>query len=227
MKSLSNIFKSRIVSIDDEKYSMAGPDAGTVALRPAAQAVSAPGLSVYLPSCAEQARGLVSDAEKEALEILSRARAKSGAMLRAAYQKGRERAREDCAETLRQAGEALERICAEREAMALRYEEDILNLSVHIARKIIGESIEIDRAALTRIFKQAVDRIRDENEEIRVRLSLRNMDAIFPDELGVEVATDRTLESDECFVDTENGEVNISISSQIEQIVAELRNLTV
>jgi flagellar biosynthesis/type III secretory pathway protein FliH len=34
-------------------------------------------------------------------------------------------------------------------------------------------------------------------------------------------------EDDECFVDTENGEVNISVSSQIEQIGGELRNLTV
>ena len=86
---------------------------------------------------------------------------------------------------------------------------------------------EWDKAALTRIFKKAVDKIKVENEEIRVRLSLFNLDAIIPDDLGVEVVPDRTLERDECIVETENGEVNISISSQIAQIGSELRHLMV
>ncbi len=138
---MSNIFKSRIVSIDDEKYSMAGPDAGTIPLQPAAPAVvPVPMVCADLPASAQQAARLVDDAKKEALEILSRARVKSREILRAAYQKGREQAREDYAQTLRRANEVLEQMCAEREAMALRYEEDILNLSMHIARKIIGKA---------------------------------------------------------------------------------------
>jgi len=232
---LSNIFKSRIVSVENEKYSMVSGETVSVPLRPVIMADS-PLVSsaVSLSAAGETARRIIDEARSQADEIISQARIKAESMAQSAYQEGKQHAEkekdrivEKANAVLGQAHDMLEETVREREALVARYEDEILDLAVHIARKIIAENIEWDKAALTRIFKKAVDKIKVENEEIRVRLSLFNLDAIIPDDLGVEVVPDRTLERDECIVETENGEVNISISSQIAQIGSELRHLMV
>lgn len=224
MRSLSNIFKSRVVAIDRDIY-MVGIAAPTM---PRAMArAETPSPAAQLSAASAEARRIIENAQRKAGEILAEARRTSEEMQRAAYEKGQLQARQRWQHTIEKAQGALDGILKEREAIAMRHEEELIDLALHIARKIIAESIEFDRSVLTRIFNAALARIKAENEQIRVRLSLAYMDAIIPDELGVEVVPDRTLDSEECLVETENGEVSISIDSQLNEIGSELRTLTV
>ena len=221
---MSNIFKSSVVAIDRDTYTVgiAAP-----AMPRAVARMEAPPPAAQLSAASAEARRIIENAQRKAGDILAEARRASEEMQRSAYEKGQQQARQRWQKTIEQAQAALHGILKEREAIAMRHEEDLVNLALHIARKIIAESIEYDRSVLTRIFKAALGRIKAENEQIRVRLSLAYMDAIIPDELGVEVVPDRTLDSDECLVETENGEVSISIDSQLNEIGSELRTLTV
>lgn len=234
---LSNFYKSSVVRIDNEKYDVvnktelnglienekkqaadAGPSSVYEKHNLDMQAVYTEKGNALMDEAREKSRAILEEARLQAAQMVSEARLQSDEITQQAYDKGMQQALGESAAMIEKAKLALTEALDNKEQLMALWEREMIDLAVRIARKVIGDIIEIDSYALTQIYKNAVDRIKAENDQIRLKLGPGSFNAIIPDDLGVEVVLEKKAGDSELIAETENGDVNISIDSQIEQI---------
>jgi flagellar assembly protein FliH len=110
-----------------------------------------------------------------------------------------------------------------RQRLRRETEEDLVRLAVAIARRILRREISTDPEAILGLVKAAFDRI-DAREVIRLRAhpeDARTLEASFAD-LGlperIEVIADKKLERGALLIETERGELDASVETQLEEI---------
>lgn len=146
---------------------------------------------------------------------------------KAGYEEGQAAARRGFESPLREAlgraAAAVAELAALRRRLRAEAEEDLVRLAVAIARRILRREISTDPQAILGLVKAAFERI-DAREVFRLRAhpeDARTLEACFAD-LGVperiQVAADRNLERGALLVETERGDLDASVETQLQEI---------
>ncbi|MEZ4649847.1 MAG: FliH/SctL family protein [Candidatus Eisenbacteria bacterium] len=168
-------------------------------------------------SAQEIARDLRQSAEGEAERILAAARAEAESLRAKAHDEGYAAGLAEWTEKVLDAG----RKEAERKD---RTRDDLVRLSIRIARKILGREIESVEQTASDLVVQAVRGLHHEGR-IRVHLRPEDFDRVqqergrLIDEIGghveIELVQDREIEGGGCRVETPFGIVDASLETQL------------
>jgi type III secretion system HrpE/YscL family protein len=171
--------------------------------------------------------GEVHDARERAREILAQAEKEAAALRAAALADAQEARRRGLAEGheegLARATEVLARAHAERDALLSGVDREVVDLALGAARKILGREVS-ERAAAVEIVAQALAAVR-RARQVRVRVSpedalvLRAAEPILTARLaqgaGFELLEDPGIARGGCIVETESGQVDARLESQL------------
>lgn len=164
----------------------------------------------------DAAKLLRAAAEREATEIVERAREASRELRESAYRSGREAA----------LGELNELVLAatERRNQALaNAERDLLRLSVRIAEKIIGDELRSEPETIKQIVSTALRTARQQ-ESLTVRVNPADADVVqhFRHQLSssaraqyIDIVPDPRVTSGGCIIETEAGTVDAQLETQL------------
>ncbi|AMM92459.1 hypothetical protein UP17_07780 [Peribacillus simplex] len=110
----------------------------------------------------------------------------------------------------------------------------ILNLAVKIAEKIIGHQLEKDEESFLSIVKRAIKEARD-YREVQLHIHLvqyqsilshkEELIAIFPKDTELYIFPDDEIEENSCIIESENGRIDASVNSQLQEIKVKLTEL--
>lgn len=159
-------------------------------------------------------RKLVSRAQEEAISIKENA-AKEG------YEKGIEMAKEE----LSKIKQTFLDIADIRQAVYNDISDDILDISVAIAKKIINKEIELDRSVILNMINDALNECAKNESKITIKVSNENYDFVKKSipELMSELTTDvkmnvvavNELTGNNVKIETGNGIMDISCDTQL------------
>jgi flagellar assembly protein FliH len=122
---------------------------------------------------------------------------------------------ERLAQSVKQLAEVRPRLCKEAES-------DLLRLAMAIAQRILHRQLNIDPTALEALVKVSLDRL-GRQEQIRVRVSSALADPVRAllarlTSRPIEVAADGNLEAGGLVFETNRGQLDASIHSQLDEI---------
>lgn len=175
------------------------------------------------------------DADLEAKKILEDAILKAKDIKEKAYKEGYKdglEKHEKEAEILnKKALEKAENIYIEavqkRDQMFNGFEEEIRDLAIGIAEKIICYEIDTDKKYISSVIKDSIDKCKSLNMKVNMNsenakvLSLNNDLCLN----GVQIYEDNKLRKDEFIIETDNGYIDISFMTQLLKIKTGLRRL--
>ncbi len=122
---------------------------------------------------------------------------------------------ERLAQSVKQLADLRPRLCKEAEA-------DLLRLAMAIAQRILHRQLTIDSTALEALVKVSLDRLgRQEQVRVRVHPSLRDSVSAILSKLSsrpIEVNADANLDSGGLIFETNRGQLDASIHSQLDEI---------
>lgn len=168
------------------------------------------------------------------VELQAQAAAREAQARKAGFAEGQAAARQNLEapyrEALERAARSLGELAGYRRRLRREAEEDLVRLAVAIARRILRRELCTDPQAILGLVKAAFDRL-DAREVLRIRVhpeDARTLESSFAD-LGVperiEVLADRRLERGGLLVETERGELDASVATQLEEIERGLADL--
>lgn len=189
------------------------------------------------PYCVKEMKGRanIRDAQAQAEIILKKARAEKEAIEMEAYRKGLEQGQaqgqkmavkriEPLIETLGRAVDELKKI---RQLIVEKHQDQIIEILFLIAERIIHREIQCSPDIVLETVRQACTHI-TETDEIRIRLHpsdfeyIRDIERIVSKNLtgkgSLHFVEDGTLDRGGVVIDTEFGEIDASIRSQIEHM---------
>jgi len=172
--------------------------------------------------------------ERRLAEVQAEAAAREAQARRAGFEEGQAAARRSLEGPLKEALERSARTLAElaglRRLLRQEAEQDLVRLAVAIARRILRRELSTDPQAILGLVKAAFERL-DTREVLRIRVhpeDARTLEGCFAD-LGVpqriEVVADRRLERGALLVESERGELDASVETQLEEIERGLADL--
>jgi flagellar assembly protein FliH len=126
-----------------------------------------------------------------------------------------QRTAENLAQSVKQLADIRPRVCKEAEA-------DLLRLGMAIAQRILHRQLNVDPTALDALVKVSLDRL-GRQEQIRVRVSSALADAVRAvlarlSSRPIEVSADANLEAGSLIFETNRGQLDASIHSQLDEI---------
>ena len=147
------------------------------------------------------------------------------------YQEGIADAKQEFQQVLqtekREFQRSVETLAHAREEIHEQIEESVLDLSLYIAEKIIGEALKDDDSRFLNIVKETIDQVKDQ-EDIILRVNRKEYDRFFKDESeemakllrdsGVQIRQDMGVESGEFVVESEFGTLRSGIRTQLERM---------
>lgn len=149
------------------------------------------------------------------------------------YREGKEAALREVREILTRLQGVLGELEGFRKKALEGFQEDILRLSVAIAKKVIRRELEIDPGGLLEVIKEAIRRV-TEDDVIRVHVSPEDLELVrrhreeilkdLGDSTKLILYPDPEVTPGGCFVETEFAEVDARIETQLEAILEGLRN---
>ncbi len=198
----------------------------------------------------QQAENIITDANQEAVKILEETNQKTAAMLEeanrqtgaikdGAYQEGLTAGREAALAAAKQeliddfnrALTLIGEIESERVQRIGSSESELLKLSVKIAEKIIGEEIRLDPSRQVQIVREALSKastadsilLRIHPDDLQlIRENLPLLQSAFNSPKPLEIKDDFSIPMGSCFIETDRGNLDARIQSQLEQIINEL-----
>jgi len=121
---------------------------------------------------------------------------------------------------------------AEKRELAVKAEQSALELAFTLARKIVGDELKARPAAVAEIAKMAVRQVMD-CDQIRLRVNpddlehLRSiqgdLETMLSNKTSLEIRADQSVERGGCLIETERGNLDARISSQLETLRAGLQ----
>jgi flagellar assembly protein FliH len=173
------------------------------------QADSGPGLSA-------------SELEKRTAEVSAQADARVAQARNAGYADGERAARAEIQPVLERLSKSLQSLSAVRGQLRKQAEEDLVKLTIAIARRVLRRELTVDADALQGIVTAALDRLQTRDisrvrlhpsQEATVRRYLES--AGVP---GIEILADSSLNAGDLIFDTTRGVFEASIESQLREI---------
>lgn len=180
-------------------------------------------------------RDAVADAKARARALLEQARRDAQALAAAARQQGYEAgrreglqaARAEAAQLMDSAQALLAQARRERQAILQAAEADIARLAFEIARKVVGDAIQAEPAAVLPIVRAAVERLAEEDELV-VRVNPRDAVLVeeqraawlegIPAKKAVRVVEDSSVEPGGCVIESEHGMVDARTGRRLDRI---------
>ena len=113
-------------------------------------------------------------------------------------------------------------------------ESVILDLALNVAKKIIGQQMESEEETFLSLVKGAIKEARDYREvQIHIHptrypsiLSHKEeLISIFPKDTELYIYPDEELEESSCIIESENGRIDASVDSQLQEIKVKLTEL--
>ncbi|MBS8263459.1 flagellar assembly protein FliH [Mesobacillus boroniphilus] len=142
------------------------------------------------------------------------------------YQEGRNQGYEEYRQTIMFAQETVDAAKRDYQSHIDSSEKVILDIGVKIAGKILGEKLAADEGFLT-LVKRALKNSRD-YKDIQLHVHPKHYQdllaqkeeliAIFPKDIDFYIYPDDELEETSCIIESENGRVDASVDSQLEEI---------
>ncbi|MEW6605878.1 MAG: FliH/SctL family protein [bacterium] len=175
----------------------------------------------------ERAEKIIEQANKEVEMIKSQAEKEKELAITQGYEKGYQ-------EGLAQVTELLLKAKEERKRWFTSAEPKLVELSIKIAKKIIGQELNLDQWKITTIVKEALQAVK-EQERIIIRvnaddiekLKVRKNDLLNTLEKArdIEFKTDSEIALDGCVIETEIGRIDAQIDTQLSVIEKTLLSL--
>jgi flagellar assembly protein FliH len=142
------------------------------------------------------------------------------------YQEGRNQGYEEYRQTILSAQETVDAAKRDYQNHIESSEKVILDLGVKIAGKILGDKLTADEGFFT-LVKRALKNSRD-HKDIQLHVHPKHYQellaqkdeliAIFPKDIDFYIYPDEELDETSCIIESENGRVDASVDSQLEEI---------
>ncbi|MDR0597984.1 MAG: flagellar assembly protein FliH, partial [Treponema sp.] len=203
---------------------------------------------------AEEARGIKKQAEEEAEKLLAEANQRAAEIegsAQAAFEKGRADAAEAGCKEGREAGYAegeaeanrlierlqtmLERARSRREEILAETEQQIVDLALLIARKVIKIISETQKEVVAANVTEALRKVKGRGDII-IRVNLADLNLAtehvkgFIQKMegtrGIQVAEDSAVDPGGCIIETDFGEIDARISSQLAELENKIRDIS-
>lgn len=187
----------------------------------------------------ETARGeaekIINNANEKADNIVNEGKSRLQQIEEEAFQKGwqkgfaegAEEAKKEHAELLSEARKTLEEAALEREKIIRGAEDEIAQLAVAVARKIIFREMFADPSIVGDVVQEAIRKVTD-REEITVKVHPADLDFVLSlqDELTrtikgirkLKILADNSVTPGGCVIESPNGTVDARIESQLAEI---------
>lgn len=122
----------------------------------------------------------------------------------------------------------------QRENLLREVEEDVINLTVNICEKILGDFVEENKEAIISIISKGINSL-NAREKMIIRVSSGDFDFVemSKDRIlsmanqveDIEIKADNTLEPGSCVIETSKGSVDSSLKTQFDEIKDLIQNL--
>jgi flagellar assembly protein FliH len=194
---------------------------------------------VIFEDAKKEAAAIVEDVQKQTGTMLEEAKQQSIAIKEQAHQDGlitgRQEAvkliRQELTDNLTQALSLINEIESERMQRLTSSEPELIKLAVTIAEKIIGEELSIDALRQLQIVREALSRVATANT-ITIRIHSDDLQSVnehltmlqssFSEPKPIKVVEDCSIAKGSCFIETDNGNLDARIKSQLDRIMTEL-----
>lgn len=194
---------------------------------------------VILENAKKEAAGIVEDAQKQIAVMLEETNQQSITIKEQAHQDGLLAGRQDAVNVVRkelsdnltQALLLINEIESERMQRLASSEPELLKLAVTIAEKIIGDEIKLDAIRQLQIVREALSRVTTANT-VTIRIhsddlpgvneNLALLQSSFSEPKPINVVEDCSIIKGSCFIETDHGNLDARIKSQLDRIMTEL-----
>lgn len=178
-----------------------------------------------------EAEAIILQSEKRREEIFNKSRAEG---LRIGQDEGFEVGEEEATRLIHQMKEIISNAEHKRENIVKEAEEDIIELAILVAKKIVKDDLKIDKEVVVRNVKESLKKV-SERDEITIKVNLVDLklteahrEEFLKDVSGVKkihIKDDPTIEPGGCKIETDFGSVDAGISTQIEEIKKSLQEI--
>jgi flagellar assembly protein FliH len=186
---------------------------------------------------------IIEDSQKEAEAIILQSEKRREEIFNKAYQEGLKIGQdegfkigeEEAGRLIHQMKEIITNAEQKRQNIIKEAEEDIVELAILIAKKIVKKELEIDKEIVIRNVKEALKKVSD-REEITIRVNLNDLklteahkEEFLKEVSGVKkinIKDDPTIEPGGCRIETDFGSVDADISTQLEEIKEALKKVS-
>jgi len=146
---------------------------------------------------------------------------------------GREKAEKESKEILQRLESLIKSLDRIREEIYKKAEEEILELSVAIAKKILRRELELNRSSILQLVREAIRRLTEE-DIIKIYLSFEDFELVkrhreellreLGDSKNLIISPTQEVSPGGCFVETEFAQVDARLETQLEAVVQGLKN---
>lgn len=173
----------------------------------------------------QHAQQALAEAQAEADQIIEQAKAQAQQLLKEAHQQGIEQGQ-------REALEHLGRARAEYDRLLRAQEQDMLDLALGIAQRVINRAVALDPSVIRDVVAQTLEQVRHKRQ-ILVLLNPEDLRRLEPDRAALQgVVEGASLYLDEdpqispggCVIETESGRIDARLEVQLAAIRAALSN---
>lgn len=160
--------------------------------------------------------------------LISRAQAEAIGIKEISSKEGFKKGLEEAQKTVFELKEAIEGFFEYKEQLYAKLSEDILDISIEVAEKIIKREVEVDETILYGIVEDALKNLAKEENKIILKVSPTDVEytkEIVPEllssgqfEAKIFVSGDPEVEEGSAVIETSNGIIDANISTQLELI---------
>jgi flagellar assembly protein FliH len=143
------------------------------------------------------------------------------------FEEGQRQAERGLANVFKSLREGISEVINLREQILRDCEEDLLKLSIIVARKIVHQEITQDRSILAKVVTAAID-VTSESDDIIVRLNPEDYKLVTSNKLNylngscgerpLNLKPDEAVSFGGCIVDTVMGEIDARLETQLEEV---------
>jgi len=188
-----------------------------------------------LETARREAEKIIKNANNGAENVISEGRVRLKDIEDEAYQRGwqagsqdgRNHAEEEYQIRLQEAQNLLDKAAEERHSIIAGSEDEIVQLAVTVARKIISHELAVNPDTIVDIVKRAIDKTSD-REELTVWVNPENLESTISAQEDISLSSkgirklkilaDATVAPGGCVVETQNGTVDARVERQLSEI---------
>lgn len=177
-----------------------------------------------------EAERIINEAKTQAVDIIRQAMKQKEEEFADGFAKGIEKAEKQCHDKIKEINNNFQKTLCEKKEILEKTEQQVLNLSIKIAEKILHEKIQLSENRIKIYFENAIeDILRNDFEIINVRLNKYNIENYYPDweveKFMLNIKHDARLDNNSCILETETGDIDISVFAQLNEVSRKLINI--
>lgn len=121
--------------------------------------------------------------------------------------------------------ETLQQFASERSQYFEKVEEEVVQLALSVARKVLHREAQIDPDLLMGLVRYTLEKLRD-GTKVKLRVASKSVAAWQRSfQADIDVVSDDRLESGACVIETELGTTAVSVDAQLKEIEQGLMDL--